>query len=94
MASAIHLEENMGRTVMPFSHVLESERGDWKEFRKRLSKEDQEAFDRLFDRAKIHTSAAVYMAHPWPMETILLSIILEHEKMLGEILTKLKTKEA
>ena len=29
----------MGRTVMPFSHVLETERGSWKEFRKRLSKE-------------------------------------------------------
>ena len=40
----------MGRTVMPFSHVLEEERGRWKEFRKGLSKENQEAFDRLFDR--------------------------------------------
>ena len=37
--------------------------------------------------------AAVYMAHPHPMETILLSIILEHEKMLGEILGKVKEKE-
>jgi hypothetical protein len=42
----------MGRTVMPFSHVLESERERWKPFRRALSKEDQEAFDRLFDRAK------------------------------------------
>ena len=47
----------MGRTVMPFSHVLEKEHGRWKEFRKGLSKEDQEAFDRLFDRAKFHTAA-------------------------------------
>ncbi len=74
---------------MPFSFVLERERRSWNEFRKRLSKEDQEVFDRLFDRAKFHTYAAVYMAHPWPMETILLSLILEHEKMLGEILGKL-----
>ena len=80
----------MGRTVMPYSFVLEKERGGWKEFRKRLSKEDQEAFDRLFDRAKFHTAAGVYMAHPYPLETILVSIILEHEKMLGEILGKLK----
>ncbi len=83
----------MGRTVMPFSFVLEKERSDWKGFRKSLSKEDQEAFDRLFDRAKFHTYAAVYKAHSWPMETILLSVILEHEKMLGEILGKLKEKE-
>ncbi len=92
VAKKIDLEENMGRTVMPFSFVLESERGNWKEFRKRLSKEDQEDFDRLFDRAKFHTYAAVYKAHSWPMETILLSIILEHEKMLGEILNRLKER--
>jgi hypothetical protein len=93
MVSIIRLEENMGRTVMPFSYVLEKARGRWKEFRKALSKESQEAFDRLFDRAKFHTAAAVYMAHPCPLETILLSIILEHEKMLEDILGKLKEKE-
>ena len=82
----------MGRTVMPFSYVLEKEHGRWKGFRKGLSKEDQEAFDRLFDRAHLHTSAAVYMSHPWPMETILLSIIMEHEKMIGEILSRLKER--
>ncbi len=82
----------MGRTVMPFSFVLEAERGSWNKFRKSLSKEDQQAFDHLFDRAKYHTSAAVYMSHPWPKETILLSVILEHEKMLAEILSRLKEK--
>ena len=82
----------MGRTVMPFSFVLEEERARWKGFRKSLSKEHQEAFDRLFDRAHLHTSAAVYMSHPWPIETILLSICLEHEKMLGDILSRLKEK--
>ena len=45
----------MGRTVLPYSHVLEKEKESWKLFRKAMSKEDQEAFDRLFDRAKFHT---------------------------------------
>jgi hypothetical protein len=76
---------SMGRTVLPFSFVLEEERERWKGFRKSLNKEDQQAFDRLFDRAKFHTHAGVYMACSWPMETILLSICLEHEKMLGAI---------
>jgi hypothetical protein len=58
-----------------------------------LSKEDQEAFDFLFDRAKLHTSAGVYMAHSWPMETILLSICLEHGKIIEEILGLLKEKK-
>ena len=30
------------------------------------------------------------MAHSWPMETILLSICLEHGKMIEKILGKLK----
>ena len=64
-----------------------------KPFRRALSKEDQEAFDRLFDRAKMHTSAGVYMASPWPMETILLSIRLERGKIIEEILKRLKEKK-
>jgi hypothetical protein len=62
----------MGRTVMPFSYLLEKEHGRWKELRKCLSKENQEAFHPLFDRAKFHTAAGVYMPHPVPLETILL----------------------
>jgi hypothetical protein len=79
---------------MPFSYLLEKEHGKWKEFRKVLTKENQEAFDRIFDRAKFHTAAAVYMSHPMPLETILLSILLEHEKMLGEIQRMLKERDA
>ena len=84
----------MGRTVPPYSHVMESERERLKPFRRALSKEDQQAFDRLFDRAQMHTSAGVYMASPWPMDTILVSICLEHGKMIEEILGKLKEEKA
>jgi hypothetical protein len=73
---------------------MESERERLKPFRRALSKEDQEAFDRLFDRAKMHTSAGVYMACPWPMETILLSVCLEHGKIIEQILAALKEKKA
>ncbi len=58
----------MGRTVLPFSQVLEREYEEWKKFRRALRKEDQEAFDRLFDRAKLHVQAAAYASHapgPW-----------------------------
>jgi len=84
----------MGRTVMAFSQVMESEWERLKPFRRALSKEDQEAFDRLFDRAKMHTSAGAYMSNPWPMDTILLSIFLEHGKMIEEILGLLKEKKS
>jgi hypothetical protein len=83
----------MGRTVRPYSQVMESEWKSFNPFRRALSKEDQEAFDRLFDRAKMHTSAGVYMSNPWPMEIILLSICLEHGKIIEEILSLLKEKK-
>ena len=83
----------MGRTVMPYSQVMESERERLRPFRRVLSKEDQEAFDHLFDRAKTHTSAGGYISSPWPMETILLSILLEHGKMIEEILGLLKERK-
>ncbi len=65
-----------GSDVSALYHVMEYERERLKPFRRALSKEDQEAFDRLFDRARMLTSAGVYMANPWPMETILLSTCL------------------
>jgi hypothetical protein len=87
-------EGEMGRTVMPYSQVMEAERERFRAFRRALSKEDQEAFDRLFDRAKMHTSAGVYMlSNPWPMDTILLSICLEHGKVIEQILHLLKEKK-
>jgi len=58
-----------------------------------FEQEDHQAFGRLFDRAKFHKSAAVYKSHPWPMETILLSICLEHEKMLDDILGRFKEEK-
>ena len=83
----------MGRTVRPYSQVMESEWKSFGGFRRALSKEDQAAFDRLFDRAKMHTSAGVYMSNPWPMETIFVSILLEQGKVIEELLSLLKEKK-
>ncbi len=86
----------MGRTVLPFSQVLEQEYAQWKKFRRALRQEDQEAFDRLFARAKIHVQAAAYASPPWPLEAILFAICLEHEKILTRLqreLQKIKGEE-
>lgn len=80
----------MGRTVLPFSQILEQEYTAWKKFRRALRQEDQEAFDRLFDRAKLHVQAAAYASHPWPLEAILLAICLEHEKILTQLQAELQ----
>ena len=81
----------MGRTVLPFSQALEREYQDWKKFRRALRREDQEILDRLFDRARIHVQAGVYASRPWPLETILVSMLIEQEKALEALRSKLST---
>jgi hypothetical protein len=80
----------MGRTVLPFSRVLEQEFQEWKKFRRGLRKEDQQFLDRLFEEARLHVQAGAYASRPWPFETILISILIEHEKALIELKSRLK----
>ena len=72
----------MGRTVLPYSQIIEREYADWKKFRRGLRREDQAILDRLFDLARLHVQAGVYASRPWPLETILVSILIEQEKAL------------
>jgi hypothetical protein len=44
----------MGKTLPPFSELIEQERRRWKRFKRALPKADQALFDRLFDCAKLH----------------------------------------
>jgi hypothetical protein len=83
----------MGRTVLPFSRVLEEEVQEWRKFRRGLRREDQQFLDRLFEEARLHVQAGVYASRPWPFETILVSILIEHEKALVELRSKLRAME-
>jgi hypothetical protein len=80
----------MGRTLPPFSQLIESERRAWALFRRALRKADQGAFDRLFDCAKRHVQAGVYVARPWPFEVIAMAMLLEHHKWLEQLLAQLE----
>ncbi len=83
----------MGRTVLPFSQIIEREYADWKKFRRGLRREDQVVLDRLFDLARLHVQAGVYASRPWPLETILVSILIEQEKALAALRDELKGLE-
>jgi len=86
-------EGMVGRTVLPFSRILEQEVQEWRQFRRGLRKEDQQFLDRLFEEARLHVQAGVYASRPWPFETVLISILIEHEKALVELRSKLKAME-
>jgi hypothetical protein len=80
----------MGRTLPPFSQLIDVERRRWAPFRRALPKEDQAAFDRLFDCAKRHVQAGVMVSRPWPFETIIMAVLVEHQKRLEEIMKRLE----
>jgi hypothetical protein len=80
----------MGRTLPPFSQLIESERRAWAPFRRALRKDDQATFDRLFDCAKLHVQAGVYLSRPWPFEVIVMAMLLEHHKRLEHLLSRLE----
>ena len=80
----------MGRTVLPYSQVWEAERQRWQKFRRALRQEDQIHLDRLFESARLHLQAGVYTANPWPLESMLLSMLLEHQKTLGALAERLR----
>ncbi len=80
----------MEMTNLSFSRVLEQEIQEWKKFRSALRIDDQHFLDRLFEKAMLHVEAGVLASRPWPFETILISILLEHEKTLAELRLKIK----
>lgn len=70
----------MGRTVPTYRRTLESIIREWGEFRRALDGEDREAFDRVMNRARRHSSASSYAALCDPLEAVIISILLEQEK--------------
>ena len=79
----------MGRTLPPFSQLIDAERRRWAPFRRALPKEDQAAFDRLFDCAKLHVQAGVMVSRPWPFETIVMAVLLEQQRRIEEVVRRI-----
>jgi hypothetical protein len=75
----------MGKTLPPFSQLIEYERCRWASFKRALAREDHAIFDRLFDCAKLHIQAGVMVSRPSPFETIVMAMVLEQQKQLEHL---------
>jgi hypothetical protein len=84
----------MGRTLPPFSQLIAYECRRWAPFKRALPKADQAIFDRLFNCAKLHIQAGVMVSRPWPLETIVMAVLLDHEKRVVEMLRRLEELKA
>ena len=81
---------SMERPTLAFTQVLEKEIQEWEGFRRALRKEDQQFLDGLFEKARLHVEAGGNSSRPWPFETILISMLLEHEKALVELRSRIE----
>lgn len=73
-----------------YAQVLEQETQGWRKFRRALRKEDQVIFEQLFEKARLYVDAGENVIRPWPFEIILISILMEQEKALNELGSRLK----
>ncbi len=64
---------------------LESIIGSWTDYRRALRERDRELFDEVMVKARRHASAASFCAHLDPLETALLSILLEVQREIEEL---------
>ncbi len=81
---------NIGKSVPTYREELDKIISEWSKFKKALRKEERKYFMELMKNAKRHTSAAQYQANPDPMESLIISILLEHQKTLARLKRKLK----
>jgi hypothetical protein len=57
----------------------------WDNYKRALRKGDREAFDRIMNKARMHSSASLFIIHMDPTESMFMSIILEQEKELEQL---------
>lgn len=79
----------MGRTNPTFRNLLAGIEDRWHPYRRALRRQDQVYFDELFEHAHTHADAAGYFNADTPMHPILFSMLLEHQKQLQELETRL-----
>jgi len=78
----------MGRTVPTFRAALEGAMKKWDGYRRALRMEEREAFDRMIDACRLHASAGGQATRPEPLETMFMSILLEHQRKLESLEVK------
>ena len=75
----------MGRTVPSFRTVLDGMIIDLADYKRTLRKNDRAVLDRIMDMAREHASASTVAATIDPMETIMISILIEQQKQIDKL---------
>ncbi|MBM9500527.1 hypothetical protein JWG44_09735 [Leptospira sp. 201903071] len=81
----------MGRTVTPYSRQMQQVESGLLEFRRGLRKPDQEVFDDLIRTAKLQVQAGVMASAPYPIDTMLLTMMIDLKKEIQKLKQELNT---
>jgi hypothetical protein len=81
----------MSPRMQPFSQVIEQKRRRWMPFRRALSREDREAFDRMFACATQPLQAGVPLGRPWRFDVVLMAVLSAHAKRLEQVRMRLES---
>lgn len=80
----------MGRTVPTYRMILEHVIKKWDNFRRALRKNDRDAFDKMMNKARMHSSASIFNIQNDPTESMFMSILLEQEKDIHRLKEKMR----
>jgi len=84
----------MGRSIPSFRHLIEIERANWSEFKKGLlTKNAREAFDIIFENAKLYTQYLSNANRPVPIEPIMIGALFHNYKTLFKLNSECKLSE-
>lgn len=75
----------MGKSVLPYSQVVERLEAAFAPFRRCLPRADQARLDRLFNHARRHTPAGVALSDPDPFRPVLLGMMVELLRRLEQL---------
>ena len=84
----------MGRSIPSFRQLIEIERLNWSEFKKELpSKNEKEAFNTMFENAKLYTQYLSNANRPIPIEPIMMGALFHNYKTLLKLNKESKLSE-
>jgi hypothetical protein len=78
----------MGRTVPTFRNMIDIFGLEWSDYKRALRYDDKKIFEDLLNYARKHGASGTNMVNPNPFEPIVISILIEHEKLIKKLKPK------
>lgn len=75
----------MGRTVIPYSMVIDQVARRFDGFRKTLRRDDREAFDDLMRIARMQVQAGVMAQHPNAFDSMSMAMLIHLKREMSEL---------